>query len=176
MSNNVKIYKKRTDDKNRLDYVCELNYTYMEFVPSFYSDWVEGEHVAGDTFYTNPILGENDEVRAMTHEEEFRYGLAGLYDGEYIENDKIKVRETPTNFYRPKWNPTTTYWEEGIDADGIRAMIKEKENKMIEIKNIIRDREEMEFDTDDEEAELAKVKDERKKLKDDLFKLFSVTK
>lgn len=176
MENTVKIYKRMKEDRNRLEYVCELNYSFNEFLPEFFAEWNDEEHLYSSEFYSNAICNDDNSVRAMTHEEEFRYGLAGLYDGEYLENDKIKTRPVPEGLYKPEWNPSTTQWGEGVTLEELRGMIKEKENKMIEIKNNIKEREEMDFDTDDEKAELEAVKLERKKLKDDLLRIFKVNK
>lgn len=92
---------------------------------SFFPAWNQSVHIASDTFYTNPILDSNNNLREKTREEQILLDnkIELLADGEYIENKKIIVVPAPEGLFIKKWNKEAKIWEEGATNEDINKEI-----------------------------------------------------
>lgn len=112
------------DKKGNL--IESLNYEKEEFKKEWYSDWKDG-YIVSSYKFDNPII-DKGEIRDKTREELILLDrkIELLMDGEYIENEEIKVVEAPDNFLEKIWNPELHNWEEKATLEEQRIVYKNK--------------------------------------------------
>lgn len=135
-------------------YKITLNYTKEEFnkhKEECYNEWEVGD-IASETMFSNPIV-ENGEIREMTRDELVKNGIEGsLFDGEYIEDNQIKMVEKPQNkFLSYAWDKEAKIWELVTTKEGL---ILKKINLMSEYNDVkekikIAEKFQDEFEADD---------------------------
>lgn len=85
-----------------------------ELMKDIFSDWKVGDKLyIGDVQLINPILdGEN--LRVKTREEQILQDnkIELLFDGEYVEDRKIKKVEPSEELYIPIWDKELKQWKE----------------------------------------------------------------
>lgn len=127
---NIYIYKNNTETNKDELLVGVIAPSLEEFNknPSkFYPPLPEGLFVASEHCYDHPVI-EGSTVREKTREERILIDneLELLYQGEYIDNNEILVKDCPNNLYKPQW--VYPNWVEGATLDEV------KEEKRIELK------------------------------------------
>ncbi len=93
----------------------------------FYPHIPEGVFVTSETRFDYPIV-EGNTVRNKTREERILLAneLELLYQGEYVDNNEILVKDCPNGLYKPQW--VSPNWIEGATIDEV------KEEKRLELK------------------------------------------
>ena len=107
----------------------------------YFPDW-EISMFASLEKYNNPILDETEEIREKTREELILLDnkLDLLQDGEYIEDGKINIVETPKDLIKKIWNRDLGIWKEGATKEEI---IKERKNRILQYSQLKKEKDEL---------------------------------